>query len=177
MISVLLLDGFSEDTVFINGKTPKCICDIYLPFLEGILRFNGISCDRMLLGGFEREYSIRGKTNKNLIYLPVFSVSDKLSSGISFLYTDSTAPDSVSFRIASRMRRDGECVKQDEVVFVNALHENDPLKKFSPIIVDNIRVAADGSNLDSLSENIHSRAMCTAKSICEYYLPEFKIPW
>ena len=176
MISVLLLDGFSDDTVFFDGKTPKYICDIYLPLLEGILRFNGIACERVLMSGFENEYSIRGKTNKNLIYLPIFTSSDKMSSGISFIYTDSTAPDSVSFRIASKLRRDSECVKQDEVVFVNSLHENDPLKRFSPIIVDNVRVAADGSNTDSLINTIYKRALCTAKSICEYYLPEFKKP-
>ena len=114
--------------------------------------------------------------NKNLIYLPVFSSSDKLSSGISFIYTDSTAHDSVAFRIASRMRREGENINKDEVVFVNALHENDPLKRFSPIIVDNIRVASDGSNVNELLLTVFDRAVCTAKSICEYYLPSFKTP-
>ena len=176
MISVLLLDRFSEDTLVVDGITPKSICDIYLPFLEGLLKFNGISCERMLLSGFEREYSIKGKTNKNLMYLPFFSASDKLSSGISFIYTDSTSHDSVSFRIASRMRQDGECIEKNEIVFVNALHEHDPLKRFSPIIVENIRVASDGSNVNELLSTIFERAVCVAKSICEYYLPTFKMP-
>lgn len=176
MFSVLLIDGFSEDAVLVNGKTPKNICDTYLPLLEGILRFNGIGCERWVLSGIENEYAIRGRSGKNLIFLPVFSVSDRSSSDISFIYTDSTAPDSISFRIAKIMRRKNELSKTENVVFINPIHENDPLKSFSPIIVENVRLAADGSNENEIFKGIYKRALNTAEAICTYYFDAFENP-
>ena len=174
MFSCLLVDGFSEDSVFIDGRTPDDICKIYLPFLTALLRFNGIETETLSQKGIEWDYRINGKSDKNLIYLPLFSIADRLSEHISFIYTDSTAPESVSFRIASNIRRNNDAVDPDRIIFINTLHERDNFKNYSPIIVDNIRVPLDEERFKAETDRVFRRAVQTAKSICEHYIGGFK---
>ena len=172
MISVLILDGFSDEAICINGTQLSEVCNIYIPLLEGMLRYNGIMCETVKTHGLEHEYGICGKNRDNIIYVPVFSYADSSSSGISFIYTDSTAADSPSFRIASVLR-EKRSEKGNQVVFVNALHENDPFRSNSPIIVDNMRF--DVNNACHM-QNIYRSAIVAAESICEYYCREFRDP-
>lgn len=176
MATVLLIDGFSEDAVFINGKTPADICKIYLPYLTGLLRYNGIETNVIVQNGIEWGYKISGKTDRNLIYMPIISIADNASSDISFIYTDSTDPDSTAFRVASNIRRNCEALNPEKIIFINPLSEKDNFKRYSPIIVDNIRVPLDEKGFMAEHDKIFLRAEITAKSICEHYLSAFKKP-
>ncbi len=176
MASVLLLDGFSEDSVYVDGKTPQDLENIFLPFLQSLLLYNGIDAEIFKQKGIEWDYKIIGKTDKNLIYLPIFSATDNVSSKISFIYTDTTAPESVSFRIASSIRRNCEEVDSEKVVFINALHERDNFKRYSPIIVDNLRISNESTEFLKTEEMLFKRAGIIAKSICEFYEGFFRKP-
>lgn len=149
MVSVLILDGFSD---------AKHASGAYIPFFEGLLWFSGVKCRTVTPDGFERIYSVFGKTADNIIYVPRLSESGK--QGLSFIYTDSTSGSSASFRIASALR---ERRSENGVVFVNPLCEGDPLASYSPVIVDDICVdKTDAAGLYSL-------ALDAACSICSYY--------
>lgn len=174
MISVLVLDGFSDSSLCINSKSLSEIGDIFIPLLTGILRYNGIICITVRPSGLEHEYGINGKNNDNLIYVPAFSCSEDKNTQVSFIYTDSTAPGSASFRIASKLRKLRE-ESFGKVTFVNALHDSDSLKKFSPVIVDNIRFSGASGVCDIL-ENIYKTALSVALSVCEYYGVMFRDP-
>ena len=174
MISVLIITDCSDDACYINGMSLKDIEDVYVPFLLGMLRYNGISCQDLKLNGFEHEYTIKGKNNDNLIYVPRFIAPQGATNEIDFLYTDSTAPESISFRIASRIRKEREKRSQSQVVFVNSLHENDSFKRFSPIIVDNIKYNKNDEG--NMSYSAYSDAILAAKCICEYYIGVFYNP-
>lgn len=174
MYSCLVIDGFSEDAVFVNGTTPECLAKIYVPFFVALMRFNGIETEILSHKGMEWDYRIIGKSDKNLIYLPLFSIAEVLSENISFIYTDSTAPESVSFRIASSIRRNCDGEFPGNMIFINGLHEKDNFKRYSPIIVDNIRMSTDDERFRKQSELLFKRATVTAKSICEHYKGEFK---
>ncbi len=169
MISVLILDGFSDDTSTVNDIALTDISNIYIPILTAMLRFNGVYCSIMKLKGLEYEYSINGKNHDNLIYVPIFNKFDGDKSNLSFIYTDSTLHNSVSFRIASDLRRKRE-ENFEKIVFVNQLHEKDDLKRFSPIIVDDIKI----SNAESSLNQVYKNAEITARSITDYYSMQFK---
>lgn len=174
MISVLIITECSEKACYINGISLADIENIYVPFLIGLLRYNGISSQEFKLNGFENEYSINGKNKDNLIYVPRFIVNGTKEFEIEFLNTDSTAPESVSFRIASKIRKEREKHFQSQVVFVNALHENDSFKRFSQIIVDDIRYNIN--DRENLFYSAFFDALLVAKSICEYYTGTFYNP-
>lgn len=174
MISVLLLDGFSDSSLCINSRPLSEMCDIFIPLLTGILRYNGVTCVTVKPLGLEHEYGINGKNDDNLIYVPVFSCTTEENTKVSFIYTDSTAPSSVSFRIASKLRKMREEISEN-VTFVNALHENDGLKKFSPIIVDNIRFSG-ASGESEILKSLYKTALSVAKAVCEYYGVIFRDP-
>ncbi|MBE6799123.1 MAG: hypothetical protein E7525_05050 [Ruminococcaceae bacterium] len=174
MYSCLVIDGFSEDAVFIDGRTPQDISKVYLPFLVSLLRFNGIETEILSQKGMEWDYRIIGKSDKNLIYLPLFSVAEVLGENISFIYTDSTSPESTSFRIASNIRRNSDLSFPDKMIFINALHDKDNFKRYSPIIVDNIRLSSAEEKFNLQSLEVFKRAAVTAKSICEHYVGNFE---
>ena len=174
MISVLILDGFSDGSLCVNGTALSEVSDIFIPLLTGILRYNGILCVTVRPSGLEHEYNINGKNNDNLIYVPAFSCSNEKAESLSMIYTDATSAASTSFRIASKLRK----LREDTfsgVVFVNGLHDDDPLKKFSPVIVDNIRFTGTQSSCN-MCEKIYKTALDVAVSICEYYGVLFRDP-
>ena len=173
MYSCLVIDGFSEDAVFVGGRTPENVARVYVPFLVSLLRFNGIETEILNKRGMEWDYRIIGKSDKNLIYLPLFSSAEVLSENISFIYTDSTAPESTSFRISSSIRRNCDEGFPDNMIFINALHEKDNFKRYSPIIVDNIRMSVAEEKFNSQALDVFKRATLTAKSICEHCLGKF----
>lgn len=174
MYSCLVIDGFSEDAVYVDGTTPEGIAKIYVPFFVSLMRFNGIETEILSHKGMEWDYRIIGKSEKNLIYLPLFSIAEVLSENISFIYTDSTTPESTSFRIASSIRRNCDGEFPDSMIFINGLHEKDNFKRYSPIIVDNIRMSMDDERFRKQAEKLFKRATVTAKSICEHYLGNFR---
>lgn len=171
VISVIILDGFSDESVCLGKTEFSEISSIYIPLLLGVLRYNGIMCDVLKTHGFEHEYGIVGKNNDNIIYVPVFSIF-AAPSKISFIYTDSTATDSPSFRIASTLR-ERRSVVGEKVVFVNELHENDPLKRTHPIIVDNFCFEVEK---EPQKQDLYSFAKDVAISICTYYKHDFSDP-
>ena len=69
-----------------------------------------------------------------------------------------------------RNLRDENC---ENVVFINPLSENNVFKKFSPIIVDNIRIKSDEEDSDL---SILKIALTTAKGICMYFNKVFCFP-
>lgn len=174
MISVLVLDGFSDSSLCVNSQVLSEIGDIFIPLLTGILRYNGVTCVTVKPSGLEHEYGINGKNSDNLIYVPIFSCAAEENTGVSFIYTDSTAPASVSFRIASKLRKLREEISES-VTFVNSLHENDSLKKFSPVIVDNIRFSG-ASGACEILKNLYKTVLSVAKAVCEYYGVIFRDP-
>ena len=171
MITVLILDGLSEHAQSEEDEIQSDLSKIYIPLLTGILLFNGIICTTVKLKGLEYEYTIIGKNNDNLIYAPCFDRTDAKYDKLSFIYTESTAPSSVSFRIASHLRNLRE-EAYGSTVFINQLHEKDDLKRFSPIILDNIKVTNDSK----FSNILYNFALITAQSIAQFYSIEFKDP-
>ena len=174
MISVLILGGYSDPEMCIDSSVLDELCDIYIPLLKGILRYNGITCESIKPSSPEKLYSISGYTTDNLIYVPFFSCCDEKSSEVSFIYTDSTSNASISFRIASRLRNKREEVFK-KVVFVNGLNDGHFLKKYSPVVVDNIRFSNTLGRCDN-SENLYKFAATTAKCICDNFGIIFRDP-
>ncbi len=174
MISVLILDGFSDSSLCSNNSVMSDLSDIYIPFLVGILRYNGVSCSVVNPLGLRYQYSLTGQTDENLIYVPAFTCVGDSKANISFIYSDSTALSSASFRLASKIRKNRED-RIGEVVFVNQLHENDTLKNYSPVIVDNVRFSTGNHTCDN-TKDLYKLAMSTAHSICEFYGVVFRDP-
>ncbi len=174
MISVLILGGYSDPEMCLDSSVLVELSDIYIPLLKGILRYNSITCESIKPSSPEKMYSINGCTTDNLIYVPFFSCCDIKSSDISFIYTDSTSNASVSFRIASRLRNKRE---EDfkKIVFVNGLDDGHFLKKYSPVVVDNIRFSNSLGRCDN-SENLYKFAVTTAKCICDNFGIIFRDP-
>ncbi|MBO5747168.1 MAG: hypothetical protein J6S13_08815 [Clostridia bacterium] len=167
MISVLILDGFSDSSLCSNNSIMSDLSDIYIPLLVGILRFNGVTCSVVNPSGLQYEYSLKGQTDKNLIYVPAFTCAGDSKVDLSFIYSDSTEIGSTSFRLASKIRK----MREDRfkrVVFVNQLHENDTLKNYSPVVVDNIRFSIENHKCDN-TKDLYNLALTTAVSICEHY--------
>lgn len=168
MLSVLILKNFSGE----KGSLSDDLADIYIPFLEGFLRFNGIKCQTIDPKGLERRFSITGKYGDGIIYVPAFSEKEPADK-LSFIYTESAV--GTSFKVASAIRKERSELDQENVVFINCLAEGDPLKSFSPLIYDNIRVSSDSFN-EELLQRIYNYSESTAKSICRYYKILFKEP-
>ena len=174
MISVLILDGYSDPSFCSNNTVLTEICDIYIPLLLGVLRYNGIVSEAVNPTRLQRLYDLNGKTNDNIIYVPFFSCCEEKSAEVSFIYTDSTSAASTSFRIASKLRKKREDAFK-RVVFVNALNDGNSLRIYTPIIVDNIRFSQSAPACDN-TENIYKTAVTTAESIAEYYGVIFRDP-
>ncbi len=174
MISVLILDGFSDPSLCSNNSILSEISGIYIPLLVGILRYNGILCEVVKPSRLERMYDINGRTNENLVYVPFFSCCDENSTDISFIYTDSTSASGTAFRIASKLRKLREA-RFKKVVFVNALHDGSELRRYTPAVVDNIRFLKTAAACDN-TENIYNTALLTAESIAEHYGVIFRDP-
>lgn len=167
MISLLILNKMYDSSECVNNQVMRELCDIYIPFLIGTLRYNGIKCKSVDVAEPINEYVFLGKNRDNLIYVPSFSCDEKAKTDISFIYTDSVLPQSPAFGIATRLRalRENETKK---IVFVNQLLGNNILKDCSPIIVDNMRfLNTEGTCV--LRENIFKNAVLTARAIIEYY--------
>lgn len=167
MISVLILNKLYDSSGCVNNQVMRELCEIYIPFLMGVLRYNGIKCRFIDVTEPIAEYSFNGKNRDNLIYVPNFSCDESSKTDISFIYTDSILPQSPSFGIASKLRTLRE-EKLKKVVFVNQLQGNNILKDCSPIIVDNMRFL-NTENTCVLRENIFKNAVLTARAIAEYY--------
>lgn len=167
MISVLILDGFSDSSFCSNNSLMSDLSDIYIPLLVGILRFNGVPCSSVNPSGLQYEYSLKGQTDENLIYVPTFSCVGNGKADLSFIYSDSTASGSTSFRLASKIRKTREDMLK-RIVFVNQLHENDTLKNYSPVVVDNIRFSTDNHTCDN-TKDLYNLAVTTAFSICDLF--------
>ena len=167
MISVLILNKLYDSSGCVNNLVMGELCDIYIPFLMGVLRYNGIKCRCIDVAEPISEYSFIGKNRDNLIYTPSFSCDEESKTDISFIYTDSILPQSPSFGIASKLRTLRE-ENLKKIVFVNQLLGNNILKDCSPIIVDNMRFL-NTENTCVLRENIFKNAVLTARAIAEYY--------
>ncbi len=174
MISVLILSGYSDASLCTKSEILDEISEIYIPLLLGVLRYNGIVCEAINPTKLERLYDLQGKTNSNLIYVPFFSCCENNSSDVSFIYTDSTSGSSTSFRIATKLRNKREREK-DKVVFVNALNEGHSLRKYTPVIVDNVRFLSTAYSCDNV-EKIYTLVISAAESIAEYYGIIFRDP-
>ncbi len=174
LISVLILDGFSDSSLCLNNSLMSDLSDIYIPFLTGILRFNGVPCLTVNPLGLQYEYSLTGQTKENLIYVPAFTCAGDRKADVSFIYSDSTDLGSTSFRLASKIRKLRED-KLKKVVFVNQLHENDTLKNYSPVVVDNIRFSTENRTCDN-TKDLYKIAFTTAFSICDFYGVVFRDP-
>ncbi len=167
MISVLILSRLYDGSGCVNSTVMDELCGIYIPFLTGILRYNGVKCNTVEVDDPLKEYMVLGKNRENLIYVPSFSCEEKTKADISFIYTDSVLPQSPAFGIATKLRSLRE-EYTEKIVFVNQLQGNTVLKDCSPIIVDNLRfLNTDGACV--LKENIYNTAILTAKAIVEYY--------
>ncbi len=167
MISVLILNKFYDSSGCVNSLVMSELCDIYIPFLMGVLRYNGIKCRCIDVVEPVTEYSFIGKNRDNLIYTPSFSCDESNKTDISFIYTESVLSQSPSFGIASKLRT----LREENlkiIVFVNQLLGNNILKDCSPIIVDNMRFL-NTENTCVLRENIFKNAVLTARAIAEYY--------
>ncbi len=167
MISVLILNKFYDSSLCVNNQVMREICDMYIPFLMGVLRYNGIKCKCVDVAEPINEYVFVGKNRDNLIYVPSFSCQGSGKADISFLYTDSSLPQSPAFGIATKLRALRE-EKLKKIVFVNQLLGNNILKDCSPIIVDNMRFL-NTEDACVLKENIYLNAVLTARAIAEYY--------
>lgn len=167
MISLLILNKMYDSSECVNSNVMRELCEIYIPFLMGTLRYNGIKCKCVDVAEPINEYVFVGKNRDNLIYVPSFSCEEKTKTDISFIYTDSVLPQSPSFGIATKLRVLRE-EKLKKIVFVNQLLGNNILKDCSPIIVDNMRfLNTEGTCV--LRENIFKNAVLTARAIAEYY--------
>lgn len=174
MISVLILSGYSDASLCTNNEVLDEISDIYVPLLLGVLRYNGIVSEAVNPTKLERLYDLQGKTNSNLIYVPFFSCCEGNSTDVSFIYTDSTSGASTSFRIATKLRSKRE-KEQGKVVFVNALNDGHSLRKYTPVIVDNVRFLSTAYSCD-IVEKIYKLVLTAAESIAEYYGIIFRDP-
>ncbi len=167
MISVLILSRLYDSAQCVNSNVMEELCSIYIPFLTGILRYNGIKCECIEVSDPLNEYMVVGKNRENLIYVPAFSCEEGAKADISFIYTDSVLLQSPSFGIATKLRTLRE-EHLGKIVFVNILQGNTVLKECSPILVDNLRfLNTEGSCI--LKENIFKTAVITARAIAEYY--------
>ncbi|MBQ3550292.1 MAG: hypothetical protein IJA41_04870 [Clostridia bacterium] len=174
MISVLILEGFEDSSLCADSRLMSEVLEVYIPFLVGALRYNGIKCSTVRPSGFEREYSIIGNDKENIVYVPSFSCAKEKSAELFNIYTDSTDSGSVSFRLASRLRKEREN-STGRIVFVNALYDYHPLKKISPVIMENIRFPSSAGVCDMV-ENIYKTAVIFAKTVCDTYGVIFKEP-
>ncbi len=174
MISVLVLDGYSDPTLCSNGSVLSEATDIYIPLLVGVLRYNGILCEVTKPSRLERQYNISGRANENLVYVPHFSCCEEKGADISFIYTDSTSLASTAFRVASKLRKSREEAFQ-KVIFINSLNENSDLKNYTPVVVDNIRFLSTAVVCD-ITEKLYKYAVSTAESIAEHYGVIFRDP-
>lgn len=174
MISVLILDGFSDSTFCSDSKIMSEVSGIYIPLLTGILRFNGIKCETVCPKGLERQYKIVGDCKNNIVYAPVFSCAKDMNAAVSFIYTDSTDGSSESFRIASKLRNEREELL-NQVVFVNQLQESNSLKSFYPVIVDEIRFSKTAPICD-VTEKLYIIALGFCSVLCRHNGIIFKDP-
>ena len=174
MISVLILDGFSDSTFCADSKIMSEVTDIYIPLLTGILRFNGIKCEVVYPKGLERQYKIVGECKSNIVYAPIFSCAKDTNAAVSFIHTDSTDGGSESFRIASKLRKEREELL-NQVVFVNQLQESDSLKSYYPVIVDEIRFLKTAPICD-VTEKLYTIALGFCGVLCRHNGIIFKDP-
>lgn len=132
MINVLILEGLSplkcEESPLNAG-----MCEVFSASLSSALRTKGIVCRTIRPDGIENDYFISGRTDRSIIYAPVFTDGE-----VSFIHTDSTNKESISYRIACGIRD-----MRDGITFIGALAEGDRLLKFSPVILDEIAAGTD----------------------------------
>ncbi len=163
MVSVLILEGVY------NYKDALCqeFHDIYVPLLLSILRCKRIKCQTVDIKGLAARYNITGQSKDCIIYSPKFEKSET-DACVSFIYADSTSSASPSFRISSIIRSMRSTLNPKEIFFVEQLKDNDVLKNYSPIIVDNIRITSD---IDLLSDNskLYTLGNTTADGIYRYF--------
>jgi hypothetical protein len=132
------------------------------------LEYNGVKCECMELSGMEKRYYINGKCD-GIIYVPKFT--ENLPDKLSFIHTESLS--GVSFRAATVIRNDRSLLNDDEVIFINILPDGDPLKSFTPLICDSIKVSGDRFD-GVLYPKIYNLGVTTAESICRYFGLEYK---
>ncbi len=172
MISVLILDGFADGSLCNDAESVAAVKDVYIPLMTAILRYNGIVCKTVHFENFGNSHYIIGADRNSIIYAPKFSCSERATESVSFIYTDSSSSASVSFSVASRLRNIRE--RDSKIaVFVNELKSYDSLKKFSPIIVDDMRFFKTTAICD-MTESICKGATSATMAIAEHFGVIFK---
>ena len=174
MLSVLILEGFSDGEFCADSNVMNEILKIYVPLLTGILRYNGIKCETVCPNGLERQYKIIGGDKENIVYVPSFVCSQSENAAVSFLYTDSVDGSSESFRIAAKLRAQRAEIF-NQVVFVNQLQKNNVLKNFYPIIVDEICFKKATPVCDA-AEKLYIIALGFCRCLCQHNGLIFKDP-
>lgn len=161
MVTVMILeDVFKSNDDFCNSFS-----GVYVPLLTGLLRSKGIQCETVRLKGFDKKYSVLGKSKQNLIYSPKIELSNNV---VSFIYCDSVSSVSPSFKIASVIRI-LRSENEKDVIFVERINENEMFSDFSPIIIDNIKFN------ENLSFNLYETAYEKAISVTEGIIRYFKV--
>lgn len=163
MISVMIL----EDAYKIDHESCNQFNGVYIPLLISLLRSKEIKCESVKIKGLERMYSVLGKSKENLLYVPKTEISKNGAEEISFIYVDSAASVSTSFKIASIIRNLRSERNNKNVVFIEQLKDEENLKNCSPIIVDNIRLS-EKFNID-LYETAYISASTATDGICRFY--------
>ncbi len=163
MISVMILEGVYE----YNDPVSLEFHDIYVPLLLSILRCKRIKCQTVDIKGLAARYKITGGNRESIIYAPKFEKQHENTS-VSFIYCDSITSISPSFRVSSLIRNYRSSLSESDIVFVEQLKDNDELKNFAPIIVDNIKIP---NNLDLMTDNsyLYMLGNTTADGICRYF--------
>jgi hypothetical protein len=159
LVTVMIL----EDAYKPKDDICNSFIGVYIPLLISLLRSKGIDCEVTQLKGFDKKYSVLGKSKQNLIYAPKIEMSN---SAVSFIYCDSVSSVATSFKIASiirNLRSDNE----KEVVFVEQIKENEAYSDFSPMIIDNMKL--DENFGFNLYETALKRAMSVADGIVKYF--------
>ena len=158
MVTVMILeDVFKSNDDFCNSFK-----GVYLPLLIGLLRSKGIQGETVSLKGFDKKYSVFGKTKQNLIYAPKIELSN---SAVSFIYCDSVSSAATSFKIASIIRN-LRSEEDSQVVFIEQIKENEVFSDYSPMIIDNIKFN-DSFDLN-LYETAYKKAMSVTEGIIKY---------
>ncbi len=160
MVSVMIIDDAY------NSDEEHCIrfSSIYIPLVISLLRSKGVNCETVKLKGLEKMYSLLGKTKENIIYVPKIEIS---KSHVSFIFVDSVASVSTSFKIASILRKERAEKEDGQVVFVEQLRDNDLLNACSPLLVDNIRLKQNSE--DGFYNKAMACAVCVTDAVNKFF--------
>ena len=66
MVTVMIL----EDVYKCDDSFSEKFLGVYIPLLTGLLRSRKIVCETVKLNGFDKMYSLLGKSKENIVYVP-----------------------------------------------------------------------------------------------------------